>query len=127
MIKLSYSMVAYVKGIRFMFPEDYHLTILKLNSVYAFRIYEIICADRFFQKDVNPEYRIEDLRYWLDCEEKYRKTNDFFKYVIEIAIREINRCSDTIISASFIKSGRNFSKVRFELSPGVEGPNLDSV
>ena len=125
LIKLSYSMVAYVKGIRYMFPEDYHLTILKFNSVYAIRIYEIIRADRFFQKDVNPEYRIEDLRYWLDCEKKYQKTNDFCKYVIEIAIREINRFSDTIISSSYIKSGRNYSKVRFELSQRKEGPNLD--
>lgn len=29
LIKLSYSMVAYVKGIKYMFPEDYHLTILR--------------------------------------------------------------------------------------------------
>ena len=71
-----------------MFDEEYHLTILKFSSIYAIRIYEIVSADRFFQRDVNPEYEIDDLRYWLDCEKKYKKTNDFYKYVIETAVRD---------------------------------------
>ena len=87
--KLSYSIVDYVKGIKQMFDEDFHLTILKFSSIYAIRIYEIVSADRFFQRNINPEYEIDDLRYWLDCEKKYKKTNDFYKYVIEIAVRDL--------------------------------------
>ena len=74
--KLSYSIVDYVKGIKQMFDEEFHLTILKFSSIYAIRIYEIVSADRFFQRGVNPEYEIDDLRYWLDCEKKYKKTRD---------------------------------------------------
>ena len=116
LIKLSYSMVSYVKGIRHMFSDDFHKTILKFNSVYAIRIYEIISADRFFHKDADPEYEIADLRYWLDCEKKYLKTNDFCKYVIEAAVKEINRCSDTAVTPVFVKNGRSVTKVRFEIS-----------
>ena len=116
LIKLSYSMVSYVKGIRHMFSDDYHKTILDFNSVYAIRIYEIISADRFFHKDADPEYEMSDLRYWMDCEKKYLKTNDFCKYVIEAAVKEINRCSDTAVTPVFVKKGRSVTKVRFEIS-----------
>ena len=125
--KLSYSIVDYVKGIKQMFDEDYHLTILKFSSIYAIRIYEIVSADRFFQSDVNPEYEIDDLRYWLDCEKKYKKTNDFYKYVIETAVRDINSYSDTKMTAVTIKIGRKISRIRFELSSDKQpkGPNLN--
>lgn len=116
LIKLSYSMVSYVKGIRHMFSDDFHQTILKFNSVYAIRIYEIISADRFFHKDADPEYEIADLRYWLDCEKKYQKTNDFCKNVIEAAVRIINRYSDMTVTPVFVKNGRSFTMVRFEIS-----------
>ena len=100
LIKLSYSMVSYVKGIRHMFSDDF----------------EIISADRFFHKDADPEYEIADLRYWLDCEKKYLKTNDFCKYVVEAAVREINCCSDSAVTPVFVKNGRSVTKVRFEIS-----------
>ena len=116
LIKLSYSMVSYVKGIRHMFSDDFHQTILKFNSVYAIRIYEIISADRFFHKDAAPEYEIADIRYWLDCEKKYQKTNDFCKNVIEAAVKEINRGSDMTVTPVFVKKGRSFTMVRFEIS-----------
>nr|WP_316613082.1 replication initiation protein [uncultured Ruminococcus sp.] len=93
----------------------------------AIRIYEIVSADRFFQSDVNPEYEIDDLRYWLDCEKKYKKTNDFYKYVIETAVRDINSYSDTKMTAVTIKIGRKISRIRFELSSDKQpkGPNLN--
>ena len=116
LIKLSYSMVSYVKGIRYMFSDDFHKAILKFNSVYAIRIYEIISADRFFHKDADSEYEIADLRYWLDCEKKYLKTNDFCKCVIEVAAQEINRCSDLAVTPVFVKNGRSVARVRFEIS-----------
>ena len=121
--KLSYSIVDYVKGIKQMFDEEFHLTILKFSSIYAIRIYEIVSADRFFQRGVNPEYEIDDLRYWLDC----KKTNDFYKYVIETAVRDINSYSSTKMTAVTIKVGRIISRIRFELSSDKqpEGPNLD--
>ena len=125
--KLSYSIVDYVKGIKQMFDEEFHLTILKFSSIYAIRIYEIVSADRFFQRGVNPEYEIDDLRYWLDCEKKYKKTNDFYKYVIETAVRDINSYSSTKMTAVTIKVGRIISRIRFELSSDKqpEDPNLD--
>ena len=97
-----------------MFPDDYHKTILGFNSVYAIRIFEIISADRFFHKDADPEYEIADLRYWLDCEKKYLKTNNFCKYVVEAAVREINCCSDSAVTPVFVKKGRSVTRVRFE-------------
>ena len=110
-----------------LFDEEFHLTILKFSSIYAIRIYEIVSADRFFQRGVNPEYEIDDLRYWLDCEKKYKKTNDFYKYVIETAVRDINSYSSTKMTAVTIKIGRKISRIRFELSSDKqpEGPNLD--
>ena len=122
--KLSYSIVDYVKGIKQMFDEEFHLTILKFSSIYAIRIFEIVSADRLC---VNPEYEIDDLRYWLDCEKKYKKTNDFYKYVIETAVRDINSYSSTKMTAVTIKVGRIISRIRFELSSDKqpEGPNLD--
>ena len=107
-------MFYYVNGMIHMFSDDYHKTILEFNSVYAIRIYEIIWADRFFHKDADPEYEIADLRYWLDCEKKYLKTNDFCKCVIEVAAQEINRGSDSAVTPVFVKKGRSVTRVRFE-------------
>ena len=115
LIKLSYSMVAYVKGIRQMFSEDYHLAILRFNSAYAIRLFEILSADRYFQSDANPEYEITDLRYWLDCEKKYQKVNDFRRNVIDAAISEINCFSDLQISVIYLKKGRRIARVRFDI------------
>ena len=115
LIKLSYSMVAYVKGIRQMFSEDYHLAILRFNSAYAIRLFEILSADRYFQSDANPEYEITDLRHWLDSEKKYQKVIDFRRNVIDAAISEINCFLDLQISVIYLKKGRRIARVRFDI------------
>lgn len=91
--------------------------VIALSSVYAIRIYEL-CKQ--YQKIKERIIEIEDLKEILDIEEKYKKYNDFKKYVLEIAKREINEKTDINISFEEIKTGRKVSAIRFLISAKKE-------
>ncbi len=91
--------------------------VIALSSVYAIRIYEL-CKQ--YQKIKERIIEIEDLKEILEIKKKYKKYNDFKKYVLEIAKREINEKTDINISFEEIKTGRKVSAIRFLISAKKE-------
>jgi hypothetical protein len=97
----------------------YHLTnITQFQSRYSIRIYEFLKMETFktpkfglFTKLV--EY--SELRAMLGVEEhEYKFVKDFRKYVIEVAVREINSRSDIfVVKVLPIKSGKKISYWEF--------------
>lgn len=95
------------------FTKCYLEDVLSLNSVYAIRIYEL-CKQ--YEKIKERKIDVIQLKEILEIENKYKKYNDFKKYVLEIAEREINEKTDIHISFEEIKTSRKVTSIKFNIS-----------
>lgn len=116
-LRLSDPIKPYVLELEKWFTQYQLKNILEFNSYYAIRLYEIIkCEDGVtggMQSEL--EFEFDELRQYFDCENKYKKNNDFIRKVIEVAIREINEKSDLWINPTYKKLGRAITSVSFEI------------
>lgn len=72
---------------------QYNLDLISgMTSVYAIRIYELIMQNKYTGRSLKLE--IEDLRFILQLEHKYKLYNDLKKNVIDIAINQIKEFSN---------------------------------
>jgi hypothetical protein len=85
-----------------------------LQSVYAMRIYELL---KQYRKIGERVLSIAELREMLGIEpHKYQFINDFRRYVIDIAQREINTKTDIRFEYQELKEGRKITDIRFIVS-----------
>lgn len=86
--------------------------IIKMNSIYAIRIYEVIRANMNDRKlpyaDQQAEISIsmDVLRRVTNTENKFKLNADFKRRIIDAAVKEINRCSKYHVTAEPYKKGR---------------------
>lgn len=116
-LRLSDEIKPYVLELEKWFTQYQLKNILEFNSYYAIRLYEIIkCEDGATGgMQSTLEFGFDELRQYFDCEKKYKRTPDFIKNVIEIAVREINEKSDLWINPTYKKWGRAITSVSFEI------------
>ena len=116
-LRLSDEIKPYVLELDKWFTQYQLKNILEFNSYYAIRLYEIIkCEDGATGGMQSAlEFEFDELRQYFDCENKYKKNNDFIRKVIEVAIREINEKSDLWINPTYKKWGRAITSVSFEI------------
>lgn len=85
---------------------------LAMKSQYSIRLFELL-KSYAFKKSVT--FGINDLKQLLNAEN--HKLNGHFKVkVLDISMREINEYTDLIVEYSFLKEGRRFSHVCFNIS-----------
>ena len=94
------------------FTKCYLEDVLSLSSFYAIRIYEL-CKQ--YEKIKERKIDVIQLKEILEIENKYKKYNDFKKYVLEIAEREINEKTDIHISFEEIKTSRKVTSIKFNI------------
>jgi len=81
-------------------------TAMQFDSVYAMRFYELISGQK------TPIcYSIEQLKEMFQISGKYQRVNDLKKYVLDIAKRELDKCSPYTFSYEMNKIGRSFTSV----------------
>jgi plasmid replication initiation protein len=86
--------------------------VLPMKSTYSVRLYELI---KSYQKNnVKWWFELDKLRRLLDCE-NYTRFPDFRRYVLEPAVREINRYTDVNLTYSLVKKGRKVTAVDFTM------------
>lgn len=88
--------------------------ILKLNSSYSIRVYELL---KQCEKMKKREFDIENFRELLGITDEYNRFFDFEKRVLKVAETEINEKTDILIKYKKIKSGRKISKIAFTIEP----------
>lgn len=117
-LMLSEQIKPFVLDLEKYFTQYQLSNILEMHSFYAIRLYELIKTDEFKgQNKLN--YSIEFLREFFECENKYNRINDFKRYVIDIAVKEINAKSDiTITDVEFTAKRRKYDKITFTLKFG---------
>lgn len=112
-IAMTDEVMPYLTQLKGQFTQYQLKNIAYFNSVHSIRIYELITQYRSIG---NREITIEDLKKWLQVEEKYSAFFDFKKRVLTPAIAEINEKSDLFIEVEQIKRGRTIHALKFVIS-----------
>jgi plasmid replication initiation protein len=92
-----------------------------MTSAYAVRIYELLSQHRSIgHRSLNMAW----LREKLGVEpEEYKLTTNFIRKVIEVAVDQINKHSDLIVSYKAVKTGRAITDFAFKIKERNTKPN----
>lgn len=93
-------------------------SVLSLTSKYAKRIYEL--ASQWKDIGETKTYSLDEFKYMLTLKdpagkepEQYVQISNLKKFVLDIAVEQINEHTDLRVSYDLIKEGRSYQKVRF--------------
>lgn len=117
-LEISERMRPYLIDLKSNFTS-YHLhSVFKLTSKYAKRIYQI-CSQWKDIGETKP-YTIDEFKIMLFLKdpkgiepEQYAKFSTLKKYVLDIAVAQINEHTDLQIEYNLTKKGRSYDKIRF--------------
>ncbi len=84
--------------------------VIKLNSTYAIRIYELL---KQYEHIKERTISLENLRYYLDASDVYPNYANFKQRVLKPSQKELNQKTDISFEFEEIKSGRKVQKIRF--------------
>lgn len=112
-IAMTNEVMPYLTQLKGQFTQYQLRNIASFNSTHSIRIYELITQ---YKSIGNREITVEDLKKWLQVEDKYPRFNSFNEWVIRPALKEINEKSDLQVSVEQIKHGRAIHAVKFVIS-----------
>lgn len=88
--------------------------ILRLKSIYAIRIYELLKQHQNFKQRT---FEIDELREILDLGDKYSLYKNFKKRILADSIEQINEHTDIIVGLEEVeKIGRTITKIRLTIT-----------
>lgn len=91
--------------------------VVRLNSVYSIRIYELL---KQYERLKKRQFTIQELRKLLAIEpEKYKQYGHFKSKVLLVAQSEINEKTDIEINFTEIKTGRKVTSIEFLINGKV--------
>ena len=86
-------------------------SVVLFKSIYSFRLYEMLVM---WGVKGEKTVQIEWLREKMQLLDKYKNASDFKKWVIDVAVDEINRLSNSVVvSYESIKRGRSIAAFKF--------------
>lgn len=87
--------------------------VLAMSSQYSPRLYEILKSYQYNNRQWF--FDIDELKHLLDCK-NYTNFNDFKRFALDPAVKEINKYTDIAICYSLTKNGRKVIKVNFQMA-----------
>lgn len=113
-IKFNEDMLPYLQELNAQNPYTRYklFYIMTMKSQYSMRIYELL---KSVEKLGNWTFSIDSIKKQLDCK-NYSRFPDFRRNVIEIAVSEINEKSDITVTYDFIKTGRSYTDIEFNIT-----------
>jgi hypothetical protein len=117
-LEISNKLKPYLLGLKERFTS-YHLQyIIKLNSFYSMRLYELLKQYQFIKYNTK-RVELDTLRNWLGFidkdREKYIQYGHFNAKVLKVAEKEINEKTDITFSYTEIKEGRKVVAIEFKI------------
>jgi plasmid replication initiation protein len=86
-------------------------SVVLFKSIYSFRLYEMLVM---WGVKGEKTVQIEWLREKMQLLDKYKNASDFKKWVIDVAVDEINRLSNSVVvSYESIKRGKSIAAFKF--------------
>jgi plasmid replication initiation protein len=123
-IRIAPEMVPYITRIEENLTRYRLERIANLNSVYAVRLYELLVQRVNFRE---RSFRLDELKRILGLgPSEYSSIKDFKKWVIDVAVTQINTHTDIRVGYENIKSGRTVTGLRFTIDPVTEQPQKPS-
>lgn len=110
-IRFSKEILPFISNLKSQFTKYALSDISEMTSSYAIRIYEMLIQ---YKSIGQREISVSNLRNMLELNEKYPLFGDFKKYVIEIAIDQINKKSPLLASYTVRKTGRAMTHILFK-------------
>lgn len=110
-VKISEMIKPYLLQLKEKFTQYELLYTLAMRSQYSIRLYEILKSYEFQHRKL---FDIDELKRLLSAE-NYTRYPDFKRYVLDIAMREINDLSDLSITYEAIKDGKRYAKIQFSM------------
>ena len=110
-IKIDEMMKPYLLQLQERFTQYELLYTLAMRSQYSIRLYELLKSYEYQRRKI---FDIEELKRILSAE-NYTRYPDFKRYVLDIAMREMNDLSDLIVTYKIIKEGRRYAKIEFSM------------
>lgn len=128
-MRLAKDVEPYLVSLRKCYTQYRLRNIIDFSSFYAIRLYEMLIHQVNLLDYTGSEtfsYTISELRELLFCETKLLRFADFRRKVLNVAVREINEKSDIFIVMSFVKKGKEYHKVIFEIRKNKNPDNRNS-
>ena len=112
-IALTNEIMPYLTQLKGQFTQYQLNHISGFSSVHAIRLYELFTQ----YKRLGERYiSIEDLKKWLQLEDKYDRYNNLNQWVLLPALAEINEKSDLFVEYEPIKRGRKIVGIEFSIT-----------
>lgn len=112
-IALTNEIMPYLTQLKGQFTQYQINHISGFTSVHTMRLYELLTQ----YKKIGERYiSVEDLKKWLQLEEKYSLWSELQRWVIKPALVEINEKSDLFVEYEPIKRGRKIVGIEFSIT-----------
>ena len=106
-LRFAHDILPFISGLERRFTSHKLKYTLKFTSAYAHRLYHLL----IMWTGLGLSYKQMEIEYFrelLALEEKYSAFKDLRKFVIEIAVEQINEFSDMSVDVTFQKKGRSY-------------------
>lgn len=120
-LEISEKMRPYLIDLKRNFTSFRLQAAFSLSSKYAKRIYQI--ASQWKDKTETRVFSLHDFKIMLALKdpkgvepEQYSKVSMFQKYVLDVAVKQINQHTDLNIDYKLLKKGRSFESIQFSIN-----------
>lgn len=107
-LRFSKPVLPYLSNLSNNFTKYLKEDIAGISSGYTIRLYELMCQHRQFGK---RRISLSDLRFMLDLQDKYPAPADLKRWVLQVAVDEINEKSPLNATFELVKTGRKYTHV----------------
>lgn len=116
-IKFSEGIAPYLTQLSKDFTKLHLPTLVKLDNIYAMRLYEIICSVKYQDKKSKLFFSVDELRALFDLGDKYKQVGSFKIAIIDKAVNGINESVKGLsISCESVLEGKKLVGYSFEYS-----------
>ena len=113
-LRFTKDMLPYLTELTRQFTKYALTDVAKMDTAYAIRLYELL---RQWDGIGKREIALEQLREWLQLEERYPSIKDFKKWVLDPAVSQINEYTPISVSWDQRKTGRKVTHLLFTFGP----------
>lgn len=109
-LRFGKDILPYLTGLQREFTRYALSDVAKMTSAYGIRLYELLAQ----WPEGHREVALDDLRHWLQLEDRYPSIKDLKRRVLDPAVEQINEHSPLTVTWSQRKTGRKVSHLVFD-------------
>ena len=112
-LRFGKDILPYLTGLQREFTRYALSDVAKMTSAHAIRLYELLMQ----WPEGHRVVELDDLRRWLQLEDRYPSIKDFKRRVLDPAVEQINEHSPLMLTWSQRKTGRKVTHLVFDYAP----------